>query len=405
MADPTIQTFCCHLPKPDDPAYKILFEFNSETYNYLVLVSSFIGILGAIYQILPREEIYPIHRWVYFPTTRGRQIIACLALADLMASAGVFVRSVLWINYENLQPSADNTASTLFCAIISAWIQYFYGATWCWTLCYAVDVRRVLQGKDCKFKLYHTIAWLVPAILTTTGLSILYIPDAKCHGLGVKTFTRVLPNYFATLVLIATVMVVNPVLYHLATKEARDAVSVGLSQYTRRERNVVDTVRLKFLAINVAFYICWLPNVVNSFLLWIRWFDLPKNVVLTFWYIMAFTNPLQALFNSIVYRKWGKTSRERIYLPCRTQPENNIPSSDSPSGAALAAYFRTPRSSSSPQLQGSIKEGVEEEDRELAGDSERTPLLMRRRGTSDACGPVSINNGSENNLGVMSVSQ
>ncbi|XP_046389809.1 G-protein coupled receptor 143-like [Ischnura elegans] len=405
MADPTIQTFCCHLPNKDDPSYKILFEFNSETYNYVVLVSSFIGILGAIYQILPREEIYPTHRWVYFPTTRGRQIIVCLALADLMASAGVFVRSMLWINYKDLQPSADNTASTLFCALTSAWTQYFYGVTWCWTFCYAVDVRRVLQGKECRFAVYHTIAWLVPAFLTTTGLSILYIPDAKCHGLGSKTFGRILPNYFATFLPILIVMIVNPILYHSATNQARDAVSLGLSQYTRRERNVVDAVRLKFLAINVAFYVCWLPNIVNGFLLWTLWFDLPRTVVLVLWYIMAFTNPLQALFNSIVYRKWGKFSRERIYLPCRSQVESHATSSDSPSGAALAAYFRTPGSSTNPQLQANVKDNTEDEDRELGADSERTPLLMRRRGTGEACGPVSINNGSESNPRLISESQ
>lgn len=60
-----------------------------------------------------------------------------------------------------------------------AWIQYFYMATWIWTLCYAVDMKLLLGERPGHPKWYHAIAWICPAVLTIFGLVILYVPDAK----------------------------------------------------------------------------------------------------------------------------------------------------------------------------------------------------------------------------------
>jgi len=76
-------------------------------------------------------------------------------------------------------------------------------------------------------------------------------------------------------------------------------------------------VRIKFFAINAAFYVCWLPNLINGLLLWTLWFKLPVRVVISLWYLMALTNPMQALLNSLVYRRW-KGQPQRLYIPCRT---------------------------------------------------------------------------------------
>lgn len=51
MADPTIQTFCCHHNNRTDMALVIMGEFNTDAYNTVCMVSSSIGILGAIYQV------------------------------------------------------------------------------------------------------------------------------------------------------------------------------------------------------------------------------------------------------------------------------------------------------------------------------------------------------------------
>lgn len=51
MADPTIQTFCCHHSNGSDMAVAIMEEFDTNTYNVVCIFSSILGMLGAIYQV------------------------------------------------------------------------------------------------------------------------------------------------------------------------------------------------------------------------------------------------------------------------------------------------------------------------------------------------------------------
>lgn len=51
MADPTIQTFCCHRPNRSDSSVNVLMEFHSHLYNSVCVVSSLLGIGGAMYQV------------------------------------------------------------------------------------------------------------------------------------------------------------------------------------------------------------------------------------------------------------------------------------------------------------------------------------------------------------------
>jgi ocular albinism type 1 protein len=62
--------------------------------------------------------------------------------------------------------------------LFQAWTQYFYTATWFWTLFYAIDTWRTINSRDSYPILYHSIAWGVPAATTSIGLSILYFPNA-----------------------------------------------------------------------------------------------------------------------------------------------------------------------------------------------------------------------------------
>ena len=115
MADPTIQTFCCHRPMSSNPS-EILSVFNTNSYNTVCLVSSSIGMLGAIYQILPREKLTIAHRWYTVSSSRGRHIVVWLAVADLFAALGVFLRSILWLNYHSYM---YNESNVIFCALFS----------------------------------------------------------------------------------------------------------------------------------------------------------------------------------------------------------------------------------------------------------------------------------------------
>ncbi|XP_034840628.1 G-protein coupled receptor 143-like [Maniola hyperantus] len=319
MSDPTIQTFCCHhTGNNEDLAIKIMDEFNTESYNTVCLVSSTIGILGSLYQIFPRSISKNTYRLQSLSSTRGRHIIVWLAVADLMASLGVLIRSSLWLQYKSIMPMPNDDVSVLFCSIISAWTQYFYTATWFWTLFYAIDTWHSIKGIDSRPVLYHSLAWGVPAATTSIGLSILYIPNATCHNISsISTaFLRILPNYCVTYLPIAVVMIVNPIVYVMASKKIEMAVALPLAQFTSKERRVVDTLRLKFFLINAVFYVCWVPNLINGFLLWTMWFNMPVKVIISIWYIMALLNPMQALLNALVYRKWNPdVRRQRFSLP------------------------------------------------------------------------------------------
>ncbi|CAH1114086.1 unnamed protein product [Psylliodes chrysocephalus] len=317
MADPTIQTFCCHHANGTDVAIRIIEDFDTDAYNSVCILSSTLGILGAIYQILPREQLTNNHRWLSSSAKRGREIIVWLAIADLLASLGVFIRSTIWISYKNIMPSIKDDSSMVFCAVSSALTQYFYTATWIWTLCYAIDMRLILNQKESKTILYHIVSWVIPAISTTTGLSLLYIPDANCHMPSPfsTTITRILPNYIATYIPIATVMIANPYLYRSSTKDMEYIITGASGQFTTKEREIIRAIKIKFSLINIVFYVCWIPNLLNGILLWTLWFHLDACVT-SIWYVMALLNPLQALFNCIVYRRWG-TGNDRVILPWR----------------------------------------------------------------------------------------
>lgn len=64
-------------------------------------------------------------------------------------------------------------------------------------------------------------------------------------------------------------------------------ITQSLSQYTRKERAIIDAVKLKFGLILLVFYLCWLPNLVNSVLLWTEWNSLPSEIVSVLLYVMV----------------------------------------------------------------------------------------------------------------------
>jgi len=51
MADPSIQIFCCHRPTVPGSPNNILMEFHSDLYNIVCVMSSLLGIVGAVQQV------------------------------------------------------------------------------------------------------------------------------------------------------------------------------------------------------------------------------------------------------------------------------------------------------------------------------------------------------------------
>jgi ocular albinism type 1 protein len=124
------------------------------------------------------------------------------------------------------------------------------------------------------------------------------------HDLG-TALSRVMPNYILNYGTIVFVMLANPIIYYQCSKEVDKQLVQRYGQYTNNERQIHDLFKIKFSLLNLIFYICWLPNIINAILMWTMWFHLPIRVIIISWYVMAVLNPLQALFNSLVYRKWN----------------------------------------------------------------------------------------------------
>lgn len=111
----------------------------------------------------------------------------------------------------------------------------------------------------------------------------------SCHSLTSlsSAIVRILPNYCITYVVLAVVMIANPILYVASTRDLQTAVLYSMAQVTGRERRLIQTIRLKFALINVVYYVCWMPNLINGILLWTLWFELPVKSIITLWYIMV----------------------------------------------------------------------------------------------------------------------
>jgi len=314
MADPSIQTFCCRRALDYHPSYKLMNEFNTDRFNMVCLLSSIIGITGAAYQILPKIEPKVPNRFYCNIMQRGKYIIMWLAIADVCASLGILLRSCLKLMHHFQW--YDGQPYTVSCIFLAVWIQYFYIVTWFWTLLYAVDMWRAYQDKHSCRKLYHFVAWSIPAIFTFIGLSTLYRPNANCHNLSPKenVVMKFLPNYFFTFLPVIVVMVVNPVLYSLSTGYIYHIITSYMAQYSTNERKMLDLFKQRFALINLGFYLCWAPNLINAVIVWTSWDNLPNGVMLILWYLMAILNPMQAFFNSFLYNLLEHT--EQICCKC-----------------------------------------------------------------------------------------
>lgn len=205
MSDPTIQTFwwvlsariylrlityqtnkfqliplvlthpnSCHHRRNADFAFKLMNEFNRDSYLIISMLSSTIGILGSFYQIFIRREDESESR-----RSSGRQIIINLAYSDLLASLGIFMRSGLWSFFNEIMPFEDDSSSVIFCALTSSWVQLFYTSTWLWTLIYAYNMHQSLLKRPINEKTYHMVVWTVSIAFTAVGTTSLYYPDAE----------------------------------------------------------------------------------------------------------------------------------------------------------------------------------------------------------------------------------
>lgn len=129
----------------------------------------------------------------------------------------------------------------------------------------------------------------------------------SCHDIHDiwTALLRVMPNYIMNYGPIAFVMFANPIIYVMCSREVDHQLVERYGQYTNNERQIKDIFNIKFLLINLIFYLCWLPNIISAIVIWTMWDHLPVSFVIISWHVIAILNPLQAFFNAFVYRKWS----------------------------------------------------------------------------------------------------
>ncbi|XP_037092499.1 uncharacterized protein LOC119112420 isoform X1 [Pollicipes pollicipes] len=311
MASPTLDSFCCAIRNDSlEPAKQLAPYFRSSTYTTVCLVFAIFGVLGASYQILHNHVI--LERSSQRRPTfilRGRRILQWLGFADLMAALGVILRCVAWLMDDALiRKMGIDEFSSDFCIVSSAITQFFYTATYMWTLLYAVDVLRTLKGTNGSMVTYGLWAWLVPLVLSVIGFLLLFVPDTNCHARGTNSFLRHFPNYVCVYVPLVSVLVACPLLVRFSLARIRARIVNTSNRFSNRERRTLLYLRFKFVCIIIAFYLCWVPNLVNGIILWSTWPNIPVKPVVVIWYFMAVVNPSQAVLNSVLYRSWDPSS-------------------------------------------------------------------------------------------------
>jgi len=316
MATPALQPMCCwfvhdNTSEHDNSSHETTMTIADWhtvviSYDTLCIIASILSILGATYQLLPRKpEMTPRsdkERQSFYIQNR---IVCWLAFVDLLASLGILVRSCIWISgslpwLKHIHGRRANDFSHLSCAVLSAWIQFFYICTYFWTLTYAVHQYRAVHGRYSAMWMYHCVSWGLPSICSVTALLALYLPSFYSCEI---TEWKLQIAYFTSCLPIVIVMIVNPILYYLISERVDSSIrSQGL--YTDLQRQYMKNLRSKFLSVILVFYVCWSPNLLNGILLlWIGRVDL--GVYLALWHYMAVVNPLQAFLNSIVYHNVG----------------------------------------------------------------------------------------------------
>lgn len=318
MASPLLSTFCCEFNYDHNESDSGYLEPPSYmrspmlSYNILCIISSVIGIGGAIYQLLARLRMHR-SRSSDLPVVIERQsnVILWLAMADGLASLGILIRSLVWIPTHWQHDKFD----ILFCAISSGWIQYFYICTYLWTFVFAIDMyMNASDHEKCAMWVNHVICWGIPLILSIGSLTNLYYPNLYCCGnSGSNDLGKKLPHYLSTYIPMIGVMIVNPILFYCSSNLVKkDLHNRGTA--VEEQNKIVSEVIRRFFTFILIFYVCWLPNLINGVLLLILRQDrlkpdeplsygecLALQVFIAIWQVMAILNPIQAFLNSLVY--------------------------------------------------------------------------------------------------------
>ncbi|KAF8767769.1 hypothetical protein HNY73_020668 [Argiope bruennichi] len=116
MASATIETFCC-MPSKAEPTFLRHLEIQSLPYNIVCVISSALGMIGALYQVLPSPSTSFSRRHRNIGHTQ-KAIINWLAMADFFAASGILLRSAFWLWKGDIVHQKEEFK---FCAFFCKW--------------------------------------------------------------------------------------------------------------------------------------------------------------------------------------------------------------------------------------------------------------------------------------------
>ncbi|KAK3606551.1 hypothetical protein CHS0354_041511 [Potamilus streckersoni] len=183
-------------------------------------------------------------------------IITCLLMADALGNLGIVVRSCVWLAGVIPDPGSKNkdTVSHVLCIAFGVFVQYFLLASTSWHLVYGIEVFLVASGKQSGKWFQHFLGWLMPAGICSLGAWVVYQPNLESCGAQKQLDKAML--YFVMLSPVVLVIVFNIVLFCKTVKSVRRALIHQFGRFSRTERQIVDSVKWKFVLI-VGSFTAW----------------------------------------------------------------------------------------------------------------------------------------------------
>ncbi|GAM20848.1 hypothetical protein SAMD00019534_040230 [Acytostelium subglobosum LB1] len=258
------------------------------------------------------------------------QMVLSLSIADFFGSIAICISQSVVLS--------SIFQGIVFCVTIRAFINFFFLASFMWMCCIAFHAFwSSRQRSQVPLPVFHIVSWTVPAVMTTIMLGKHMIVEEHntgyCHPTPQARWAFWYGPMFFTFAW-------NIILYGLILWRYRQAVRPFVAS-PNGSRNVQDTTlnnsfsqgsygpaserfvneRKRKLHSKVArqlgiyllaFLICWLPDLVDSFV------STPAKYcdLYWLWILQNFTTPLQGFLNFIVY---GVSSRMFLRC-CRSEP-------------------------------------------------------------------------------------
>ena len=329
-----------------------LSDTERNVYAGIDIVTSLLGITGALYQVLTwRATLKRLPNYTLMGSSQaGRptdvkrfsaatkpSIIFCLAAADILSCLAVLAKSIELIAISRPRVLLRDECVYLredyyiyFDSPISIVGIFAYLSSFMWTFCYALDVYLQLKKLTVPLASYHVLCWGTAAVITIFKSVIIGLRDSNppvdssCYPLHPNGRNCVLPSGISTAVYLAFflpivfTMLACPILFLLSLPKIHQMQIGSARMLTGQQRKGYHSIARKFFLIVFFFWICWIFNGINGlYFLVIQ--TSRGDSPFVFYVLEALTNPMQGFFNAFVF---GQHQETKQWL-CRNQVDSN----------------------------------------------------------------------------------